>query len=87
LPINHKFWTTNYPPNGWKCRCDVDRIPYGTKPSSDAQVSNINPDAVPPLFRTNLAKDKLVFPKNHPYYQKFNAKEYIGFPNSRTIEF
>jgi len=31
LPKEHRFWSTHYPPNGWRCRCTV----YGV---SEAQI-------------------------------------------------
>lgn len=26
LPVDHPFWTTHFPPNGWLCKCQVRQI-------------------------------------------------------------
>lgn len=41
FPVGHKFWRTNYPPNGYNCRCgtvpmDADDLEeYNLKPTTD----------------------------------------------------
>lgn len=63
--VDDQFWSIWYPPNGWRCRCDVTQLLHGSETSSD-QIQI--PNDVPPMFQTNMAKDGLVFPDGHPYY-------------------
>lgn len=65
-PITDGFWNTYYPPNHFRCRCDVNRVPYNTKATPEAQTPA---PEVPKMLQVNLAKEKLVFPKSHPYYK------------------
>jgi len=45
LPVDHVFWRTHYPPNGWGCRCIVRQVSKkwldrrGLKPSSESQLA------------------------------------------------
>jgi SPP1 gp7 family putative phage head morphogenesis protein len=62
--IDDNFWSNYYPPNGWNCRCTTTQT-GGSRETPDGAI--VYPE-VPSLFRTNLAKQGLMFPKNHPYY-------------------
>lgn len=68
--IDSPFWDSYYPPNGWGCRCDVIQSLYG-KETEDKDIPI--PDDVPKMFQSNMAKEGILFPKNHPYY--------IGLPD------
>ncbi|MFC4673590.1 phage minor head protein [Dysgonomonas termitidis] len=64
--IKDVFWQTYYPPNGFRCRCEALQ-----EPDSDAAETGlpVHLPQVPPMFKTNLAENGLLFPKNHPYYE------------------
>ena len=70
-PIGDSFWNTYYPPNGWGCRCEAIQ-------SVDGEVTPAKKTPhipIPPMFQTNLGKQGLIFPKNHPYYRGIPAAE------------
>lgn len=83
-PVNDSFWNINYPPNGFNCRCDVDRMPYSTPATPTDKIPPFG-ETVPPLFKTNLAKAHLVFPKNHPYYSN-SENIATDFTKSLTVD-
>ena len=87
-PVNDKFWTNYYPPNGWRCRCSVRQIT-----AEEGTVTNLQgwlkPDDVPPEFMMNSGIDKYIFKTKgkdkHPYFKiakgdKAAAKNNFGFP-------
>lgn len=67
-PVDDVFWDSYYPPNGWRCRCYTISHGDGDKPISDMRGFK-QPNDVPDLFLMNSGKDKLIFSKDHPYFE------------------
>lgn len=66
-PVSDHFWDTYYPPNGWNCRCDAEKTTL--RETGDDAIPHRAIDGVPPMFRSNFAKEGMVFPKDHPYFK------------------
>lgn len=69
-PVDDPFWNMYYPPNHFGCRSTVRQKSGGAQTPDHAIV---HPEKVPEMFKTNLAKQGLVFPPAHPYW--------IGIPD------
>lgn len=55
LPKNDKFWDTNYPPNGWNCRCKVQVLT-----ETEVRARGITPLA-DGSFLPNVAQDDFAY--------------------------
>ena len=54
LLVDHTWWQTHYPPNGWRCRCDVAQLSLS---DLDAAGGSVTPDeALPKGERTFVNK-------------------------------
>jgi len=69
-PINDPFWSRNYPPNGWGCRCSVVQTDRDVTPGKS--VPDFKPD---PGFDFNPGIDKKLFADSAGHYQTTDKKQ------------
>ena len=65
LPINHPFWNTYHPKNGYKCRCITIRKDKYFDPTPDNKLPEIK---IHPVFQQNSGKTGMAFTKEHSYF-------------------
>ena len=92
LPVEDPFWDINTPLNHFNCRCtviqfdktDATQAGITSKEDADKATSEIS-ERRQPLFEGNSGKDRLIYNKEHPYFDvpkadKEFAKENFGLP-------
>jgi SPP1 gp7 family putative phage head morphogenesis protein len=65
-PVDDPFWSTHFPPNGWRCRCNV------VQTAEDATTDKITTQPNP-VFEGNVATDEVIFSKKHQFFQLLNT--------------
>lgn len=79
LPVDDPFWDTFMPLNHFNCRCTVEQLSDGTETNKEdlkdtfiTSEQNMND-----MFKMNPGKEKVVFDKDHPYFDV--ANKYVEF--------
>lgn len=77
--VDDPFWSSNNPPNGWRCRCTVEQVRKGR----ETDLSKKKIPKLPPEFNNNVGKTGIIFPEKHPYFKvakedNKKAKNFFG---------
>lgn len=76
-PIDSAFWNSNYPPNGYGCRCTA----RPTDEPEDKKPGLMFDEKSP--FNTNVGKTSKIFTDQHPLIKEGNRKEVMAFLEGR----
>lgn len=90
-PVESTFWNNYYPPNGWRCRCDVNQVGSADKVFTDDEATlRAKGMVMPRLFKNNPGKTGVVFNEEHPYLKgedvnKWDAEKTYGLKSVDEI--
>ena len=77
-PIEDSFWSTYYPPNGWRCRCDV--VQTAEKTTND-KIEDFDAPDMP----GNVGADEEIFTNNHKFFKLLKTND-RAIRNSELIK-
>ncbi len=60
LPVDHPFWDTHFPPNGWRCRCTVQQFTDGDLDRMGLTPTDPPPPVTPGRSHTNRETGEVV---------------------------
>ena len=63
--VDDAFWIIWFPPNGWRCRCDVLQLSN----AKETDLSKVTLPDIPSMFQFNPGIEGMIFPPGHPYYE------------------
>ncbi len=66
--VDSDFWDKYYPPNGWGCRCEVIQLPGKNHKETPNTAIDLDRCKVSSMWKVNVGKKGVVFPKGHPYF-------------------
>lgn len=82
-PVNDPFWNYYMPKNGWNCRCFIVTHSKETKETEiPKDIPEWGSKEFPEIFKMNPGKDKIIFKKDHPYFEVSRSvkKRNFGLP-------
>lgn len=98
LPISDTFWKSYFPPNGWRCRCNVVEVLKDKYEVSDSKTAIYNGEKATTLigkdgknkleiFRFNPGMQKVIFPPTHPYSKIQGAQQVAKMVSDELLSF